>query len=68
MKQSVLCCLAVAALFSCKPAEKPAPLEGTKWVLENMRATVIKLPAYQGKPDFNFMEKYMKSLPYGDRV
>lgn len=43
MKQIVLCCLAVAALFSCKPAEKPAPLEGTKWVLENMNGREIKL-------------------------
>lgn len=58
------------ALFICTVLrqEKYRYSYGRKWVLENMRATVIKLPAHQGKPDFNFMEKYMKSLPYGDRI
>lgn len=58
------------ALFICTVLrqEKYRYSYGRKWVLENMRATVIKLPAYQGKPDFNFMENHIKSLPYGDRV
>lgn len=58
------------ALFICTVLrqEKYRYSYGRKWVLENMRATVIKLPAYQGKPDFNFMENYIKSLPYGDRI
>ena len=58
------------ALFICTVLrqEKYRYSYGRKWVLENMRATSIKLPAYQGKPDFNFMESYMKSLPYGDRI
>ena len=35
-------------------------------VVENM---VIKLPAdSQGRPDWLFMENYIKSLPYGDRL
>lgn len=30
---------------------------------------IIKLPInHKGKPDFEFMENYIKSLPYGDRV
>lgn len=58
------------ALFICAVLiqEKYRYSYGRKWVLENMRSTVIKLPAYQGKPDFNFMENYIKSLPYGDRI
>lgn len=58
------------ALFICAVLrrEKYRYSYGRKWVLENMRSTVIKLPAYEGKPDFNAMENYMKSLPYGDRI
>lgn len=58
------------ALFICAVLrqEKYRYSYGRKWVLENMRPTVIKLPAYEGKPDFNFMENYIKSLPYGDRI
>lgn len=41
---------------------------GRKWVLENMKSTVVKLPAKEGKPDWSFMESYIKSLPYGDRI
>ena len=58
------------ALFICAvlKQEKYRYSYGRKWVLENMRSTVIKLPAYQGKPEFNFMEKYFKSLPYVERI
>lgn len=35
---------------------------GRKWVLEGMRSTIIKLPVKNSKPDFAFMENYMKSL------
>lgn len=58
------------ALFICAVLrqEKYRYSYGRKWVLENMRSTVIKLPAYEGKPDFNFMENYIKTLPYGDRI
>lgn len=42
---------------------------GRKWTLDNMNTTKIKLPATSdGKPDWKFMEDYIKSLPYGDRV
>lgn len=58
------------ALFICAVLrrEKYRYSYGRKWGLENMRSTVIKLPTHEGKPDFNFMENYMKSLPYGDRI
>ncbi len=29
---------------------------------------VIKLPEKNGQPDWEFMENYIKSLPYGDRI
>jgi hypothetical protein len=46
---------------------------GRKWTLENMKITKIKLPARQVKkgqyvPDWEFMENYIKALPYGDRI
>ena len=34
-----------------------------------MKDTIIKLPsAEDGKTDFDYMEKYIKALPYGDRI
>ena len=58
------------ALFFCTVLykEKYRYSYGRKWVLESMRATKIKLPVKEGKPDFIFMENYIKSLPYGDRI
>lgn len=42
---------------------------GRKWTLDNMNATKLKLPATsEGKPDWQWMEFYIKSLPYGDRL
>lgn len=42
---------------------------GRKWTLENMNVTKVKLPATpDGKPDWQWMENYIKSLPYGDRL
>lgn len=42
---------------------------GRKWTIEKMKATVIKLPTkVDGTPDFVFMEEYIKSLPYSDRI
>lgn len=42
---------------------------GRKWTLDNMNATKVKLPATSdGKPDWQWMENYIKSLPYGDRL
>lgn len=58
------------ALFFCTVLykEKYRYSYGRKWVLESMRLTKIKLPTKEGKPDFLFMENYIKSLPYGDRI
>lgn len=42
---------------------------GRKWTLEKMKDTVLKLPCTgDGEPDFAYMEAYIKSLPYGDRI
>lgn len=42
---------------------------GRKWTLEKMKETVLKLPSdNNGTPDFKFMEQYIKSLPYSDKI
>lgn len=42
---------------------------GRKWTLDNMNDTMVKLPATpEGKPDWQYMENYIKSLPYGDKL
>lgn len=58
------------ALFICSilKKEKYRYSYGRKWVLENMRETVIKLPVKDDLPDWNYMENYIKFLPYGDRI
>ena len=58
------------ALFFCAVLrqEKYRYSYGRKWVLESMRTTTVKLPSKDRKPDFEFMENYMRSLPYGDRI
>lgn len=59
------------ALFFCTilRQEKYRYSYGRKWVLESMRSTTIKLPVTADmKPDYDFMENYIKSLPYGDRI
>lgn len=38
---------------------------GRKWRYERMEKSVIKLPINElGNPDWNFMENYVKGLPY----
>lgn len=42
---------------------------GRKWRPIRMEHSTIKLPATpDGKPDWQWMENYIKSLPYGDRL
>lgn len=42
---------------------------GRKWTLEKMKNTIIKLPSKNdGTPDFEYMERYIRSLPYSDRI
>lgn len=58
------------ALFVCAVLrqEKYRYSYGRKWILDSMKSTVIKLPEKSGKPDWTYMEDYIKSLPYGDRI
>lgn len=58
------------ALFVCAVLrqEKYRYSYGRKWVLESMKSNVIKLPEKSGEPDWLYMEDYIKSLPYGDRI
>ena len=42
---------------------------GRKWTMEKMKETIIKLPAREdGNPNFEYMEEYIKTLPYSDRI
>ena len=42
---------------------------GRKWTLEKMKESIIKLPrAIDGSPNWLYMENYIKSLPYSDRI
>jgi hypothetical protein len=42
---------------------------GRKWTLEKMKESVLKLPAGpDGAPDWANMERYIKLLPYSDRI
>lgn len=42
---------------------------GRKWTLEKMKESTIILPsADDGKPDFQSMREYIRSLPYSDRI
>jgi hypothetical protein len=42
---------------------------GRKWTLDKMKESPIKLPVTaQGIPDWDYMEKYIKSLPYSDKI
>ncbi len=41
---------------------------GRKCSQERMKKVSIKLPSINGNPDFEFMEKYIKSLPYSSSL
>lgn len=42
---------------------------GRKWTMEKMKQSIIKLPVTaQGLPDLDYMERYIKNLPYGERI
>lgn len=40
---------------------------GRKWG-PHLKSTTIKLPAKDNQPDWEFMERYIKSMPYGDKI
>lgn len=59
------------ALFFCTVIrqEKYRFNYGRKWHLERMRECVIRLPVRKDrKPDFDFMKRYIKSLPYSSQI
>lgn len=42
---------------------------GRKWTQERMRESIIKLPVTKhGKPDFDWMDQYIKNLPYSSQI
>jgi len=42
---------------------------GRKWTLDKMKESPVKLPVTaQGMPDWGYMENYIKSLPYSDKI
>lgn len=42
---------------------------GRAFVMDKIKNTVLKLPVTpEGEPNWQFMENYIKSLPYGDRI
>ncbi len=42
---------------------------GRKWTMDKMKDTIINLPSQtDGTPDFIYMENYIKSLNYSDRI
>lgn len=49
-------------------AERPKYNYGRKWKKEIMEKSIIKLPTKNGVPDWTYMENYIKSLPYSDRI
>jgi hypothetical protein len=56
-------------LISILKKEKFRYSYGRKWNNKNLYKTKIKLPVTtQGKPDWQFMESYIKSLPYSSSL
>lgn len=41
---------------------------GRKWGLQRMNDTYIMLPSKNNKPDFDFMESFIKALPYSSSI
>lgn len=42
---------------------------GRAFLMDRIKDTLVKLPAdVNGNPDWQFMENYIKALPYGDRL
>lgn len=59
------------ALFICTiiRREKYRFNYGRKWHLERMRESAIKLPVTaESKPDWAYMEKFIKGLPYSSQI
>jgi hypothetical protein len=42
---------------------------GRKWTMEKMKKSPVKLPVTaKGSPDWAYMERYIRALPYADRI
>lgn len=41
---------------------------GRAYKMDLVKKTTIRLPTKDGVPDWKFIEKYMKTLPYGDKI
>lgn len=41
---------------------------GRKWTMEKMKKSLIKLPSTGTNPNWEYMEQYIKALPYSDRI
>ena len=42
---------------------------GHAYLMDRIKDTIVKLPVdTDGNPDWQFMENYIKALPYGDRL
>jgi hypothetical protein len=42
---------------------------GRAFLMDRIKETIVKLPVTPiGSPDWQFMENYIKALPYGDRL
>lgn len=55
------------ATVLCKEYDKYS--FGRSWNKERLKNTVIKLPSDKyGNPDWDYMENYIKSLPYGNKI
>jgi hypothetical protein len=60
-----------AALFVCTliRLEKYRFNYGRKWHLDRMRESIIRLPVtVHGAPDWAYMQKFVKSLPYSSQI
>ncbi len=41
---------------------------GRAFKMDLIKSTIVKLPTKNNEPDWQYMENYIKSLPYGDRI
>ncbi len=41
---------------------------GRAFKMDLIKSTIIKLPTKNNNPDWDYIENYIKSLPYGDRI
>ncbi len=55
-------------LITILDCERPKYSFGRSWSGDRLLHTKIKLPTLNNVPDWKFMENYIKSLPYSDRI